>query len=167
MILSPESLSANVARVRPLIGVRALVDEQIVGFRELAVAELADELLLGAGSAAGTTEETWIVLAWVERRHTISCSQPRTHKQWNSVIIERCVGARSLRLGVAFSSLLLRLLVGSSGVLGGLSGQLGLETLEHGGSFEHRLWVVLTGEELLVSSSKTSGRLRRSCWSFL
>jgi hypothetical protein len=54
MILSTEGLSANVARVGPLVGVGPLVDEQIVGLGELAVAELADELLLGAGSAAGS-----------------------------------------------------------------------------------------------------------------
>ena len=53
MILTAEGFAANVARVGPLVRVRPLVDEQIVGFGELAVAELADELLLGAGSAAG------------------------------------------------------------------------------------------------------------------
>ena len=56
MILTAEGFAANVARVGPLVRVRPLVDEQIVGFGELAVAELADELLLGAGSAAGPAE---------------------------------------------------------------------------------------------------------------
>jgi len=46
MILSAEGLPTYVARVRPLIGVRPLVDQQIVAFRELPMAELADELLL-------------------------------------------------------------------------------------------------------------------------
>ena len=54
MILSTEGLSANVARVRPLVRVRAFVNEQIVGLCKLAVAELADELLLGTGCAAGS-----------------------------------------------------------------------------------------------------------------
>ncbi len=56
MVLTAESLAADVARVRPLIGVSSLVDEQVVGLGELAVAELADELLLGAGSTARSTE---------------------------------------------------------------------------------------------------------------
>jgi len=54
VILTAEGLSANVARVGPFVGVGPLVDEQIVGLGELAVAELADELLLGTGSAAGS-----------------------------------------------------------------------------------------------------------------
>ena len=53
MVLTAEGFAANVARVGPLVRVCPLVDKQIVGFGELAVAELADELLLGAGSAAG------------------------------------------------------------------------------------------------------------------
>lgn len=45
MVLSPERLSADVARVRPLVGVRALVYQQIVGLGEVAAAEFANELL--------------------------------------------------------------------------------------------------------------------------
>lgn len=48
MVLSPEGLSADVARVGALVGVSPLVDEQVVGLGELPVAVLADELLLGA-----------------------------------------------------------------------------------------------------------------------
>ena len=54
MILTTEGLAANVTRVRPFVGVSPLVNEQIVGFGELTVAELADELLLGSGCAAGS-----------------------------------------------------------------------------------------------------------------
>lgn len=50
MILPPESLSADVARVGSLIRVSPLVDQQIVGLGELSVAVLADELLLRTGS---------------------------------------------------------------------------------------------------------------------
>ena len=46
MILPTEGLATDVARVRPLVSVRALVYKQIVGLGELAIAELADELLL-------------------------------------------------------------------------------------------------------------------------
>ena len=49
MILSAECLAADVARIWPLVRVRSLVDQQVVGLGELAVAELADKLLLGAG----------------------------------------------------------------------------------------------------------------------
>lgn len=52
MILPPEGLVADVARVRSLVRVRALVDQQIVRLGEMAAAELADELLLGFGRQA-------------------------------------------------------------------------------------------------------------------
>ncbi len=45
MVLPPERLAAHVAGEGPLVGVRPLVDEQVVGLCELPVAELADELL--------------------------------------------------------------------------------------------------------------------------
>ena len=46
VVLSPERLSAEVARVRPLVRVGPLVDEKVVRFGELPVAVLADETLL-------------------------------------------------------------------------------------------------------------------------
>ena len=46
MILPAEGLPTYVARIRPLIGVRSLVDQQIVALRELPMTELADELFL-------------------------------------------------------------------------------------------------------------------------
>lgn len=46
MILPAERFPADVARVRPLVGVRSLVYEQVVALGELSVAELADELFL-------------------------------------------------------------------------------------------------------------------------
>lgn len=49
MILPPEGLVADVARVRPLVCVRALVDQQIVRLGKMAAAELAHKLLLGFG----------------------------------------------------------------------------------------------------------------------
>lgn len=56
MVLPAERLAADVARVRTLVGVRALVDQQVVGLGELAVAVLTDELLLWTAScgAGGT-----------------------------------------------------------------------------------------------------------------
>ena len=52
VILPSEGLSANVARVRPLVGVRSLVYQQIIALGELAATELADELLFGPGRPA-------------------------------------------------------------------------------------------------------------------
>lgn len=46
MVLPAEGLSAYVARVRPLVGVRPLVNQQVVALGELPIAELADELFL-------------------------------------------------------------------------------------------------------------------------
>lgn len=55
MILPPEGLVADVARVRPLVRVRALVDQQIVRLGKMAATELAHELLLGFGRQAPST----------------------------------------------------------------------------------------------------------------
>ena len=45
MVLAPKGLAAYVARIGPLVGVRALVDEQVVGLGEVARAEAAYVLL--------------------------------------------------------------------------------------------------------------------------
>lgn len=52
MILPSEGFTTYVARVRPLIGMRPLVDQQIIALRELPAAELTNELFLGSGRAA-------------------------------------------------------------------------------------------------------------------
>lgn len=57
MILSAEGLSAYVARVRPLVGVRPLVNQQVVALGELSIAELADELFLGPLARWSPSEE--------------------------------------------------------------------------------------------------------------
>lgn len=49
MILPPESLVADVTRVRPLICVGPLVDEQVVGFGKVSAAKLADKLFFRFG----------------------------------------------------------------------------------------------------------------------
>jgi len=53
MVLPTEGFAANVTRIGPLVGVRALVDKQIVGFCELTIAILANELLLWTRSGTG------------------------------------------------------------------------------------------------------------------
>lgn len=55
MVLPPEGLVADIAGVGPLVRVRALVDQQVVGLGEMPAAELAHKLLLGLGGqpAAG------------------------------------------------------------------------------------------------------------------
>lgn len=50
MILSSESLPANVTRVRSLVGVRPLVYQQIVTFRKLSITKFAYKLLLRSRS---------------------------------------------------------------------------------------------------------------------
>ncbi len=49
VVLSPEAFAADVTRVGPLVSVRALVDQQVVGLGEVTATELADVLLLGPG----------------------------------------------------------------------------------------------------------------------
>jgi hypothetical protein len=46
MVLTSKGLSADVTRIGTLVGVRSLVNEQIVGFGELTIAIFADELFL-------------------------------------------------------------------------------------------------------------------------
>ena len=45
MVLSPEGLAADVTAVGPLVSMGSLVNEEVVGFRELPVTELANKLL--------------------------------------------------------------------------------------------------------------------------
>ena len=66
VVLSSERLVANVARVRPLVRVGALVDQQIVALREPPLTVLADELLLGSGGASAHSRD----LAGEELRDT-------------------------------------------------------------------------------------------------
>lgn len=48
VILSAEGFSADVAAVGALVGVRSLVDQEVVRLRELPITELADKLLFGS-----------------------------------------------------------------------------------------------------------------------
>lgn len=59
VILSSKGLPTNIARIRPLIGMRPLVDQQIVALRELPVAELADELFLRSRRTADHLLGLW------------------------------------------------------------------------------------------------------------
>ena len=52
MVLSSEGFTTDVAREGPLVRVSSLVDHDVVGLGELAVAKLADEPLLGSGGSA-------------------------------------------------------------------------------------------------------------------
>lgn len=52
MILPSEGFATYVARIRPLVGMRPLVDQQIVALRELPAAELTNKLFLGSGRTA-------------------------------------------------------------------------------------------------------------------
>lgn len=51
MVLTAERLATDVARIRSFVGVSALVYQEVVGFGEVSLTVLADELFLG--SAAG------------------------------------------------------------------------------------------------------------------
>ncbi len=45
MVLPAEGFVANVTRVGPLVRVRSLVDQQVIGLGEASLAELADKVL--------------------------------------------------------------------------------------------------------------------------
>ena len=61
MVLSSKGFPADVARVRSLVRVRPLVDQQVVTLGELPVAELANETLLWSRGSAGASKESWVV----------------------------------------------------------------------------------------------------------
>ena len=58
MVLSAEALVADVTRVRSLVGVRPLVNEQVVRLAEVTRAEATDVLLLGPVSSDKHGEST-------------------------------------------------------------------------------------------------------------
>lgn len=64
MILSTERFAADIAREWPFVGVRALVNLQIVTFGELSLAIFADELFLWSG-AVGAGD----AFHWADARH--------------------------------------------------------------------------------------------------
>lgn len=51
VILTPESLSTDVTREGPLVGVGSLVDEEVVTLGEVPRTELTNKLFLGAGGS--------------------------------------------------------------------------------------------------------------------
>lgn len=57
MILAPERLVANITFVRPLVGVSALVDEQVVRLGELPTTKATDEFCLFFVSGVGERRE--------------------------------------------------------------------------------------------------------------
>ena len=71
MVLPAERLVADITVEGPLVGVGALVDEQVVGLGELAVAVLADEALLWPGRPSRSSQQPRVVRGrGVAGRHT-------------------------------------------------------------------------------------------------
>jgi len=68
VVLSPESFVANVAGVGSLVRVRSLVNQQVVGLGEAALAVLADELLLGPGGQPTGPKVTRSILAILDTK---------------------------------------------------------------------------------------------------
>ena len=68
VVLSSEGLAANITIEGSLIGVCSLMDEKVVRLGEFSVAILADEPLLWPRSSARTSEESRIVVWWVDSR---------------------------------------------------------------------------------------------------
>ena len=60
VILTSKGFTTNITRIGSLVGVRALVDQEVVGLGELTVAEFADEPLLRPGRPAGSPEQSWV-----------------------------------------------------------------------------------------------------------
>ena len=68
VVLPAEGLAANITIEGSLIGVCSLMDEKVVRLGEFSVAILADEPLLWPRSSARTSEESRIVVWWVDSR---------------------------------------------------------------------------------------------------
>jgi hypothetical protein len=69
VILSSEGLSTNITIEGSLIGVRSLVNEKIVRFGKLPVAVLANETFFGARSSSRSSQQSRIVVGWVNCRN--------------------------------------------------------------------------------------------------
>lgn len=55
MILSSKGFTADVTRVRPLVRMGSLVNQQIIRFGELSITKFTDELFLRSGRSAGSS----------------------------------------------------------------------------------------------------------------
>lgn len=85
MILPPERLTTNVAGIRPLVGVRSLVNKEVVRFRELSTTKFTNELLLRPGRSAGCPEESPIqvlVGQWSTRGIQTGAGGIRATEHW-------------------------------------------------------------------------------------
>ncbi len=90
VVLAPEGLVAHVARVRALVRVRPLVDEQVVALGEVALAELADELLPRPRRAARRPGSDFLV---ARRQHPAGLN---VHRLEFDVVVVGVVGEEEL-----------------------------------------------------------------------
>lgn len=70
MVLAPEGLVADVALIGPLVGVCSLVNEEVVGFGELALTESAYEFYIGEGGYRAV----WVSMNLHSYSGSYSCS---------------------------------------------------------------------------------------------
>lgn len=75
VVLPPESFPADVTRVRSLISMSSLMNQQIVGLGELAVAVFANKLLLRSCSRDAWCSHWWRVSSWHSLCHDARVSQ--------------------------------------------------------------------------------------------
>lgn len=72
VVLSSEGFVADITGIWPLVRVRPLVDQKVVGFGKMAAAELADKLFLGF---RGQSTSAGLALRGGQFRHIQETSQ--------------------------------------------------------------------------------------------
>lgn len=69
VVLSSESLAANITRVRSFICMRPFVDEQIVRLCELSIAIFTNKLFLRSCSGCAWDPHGWRISSWESLGH--------------------------------------------------------------------------------------------------
>ena len=89
MVLSSERLSTDITIEWSLIGMCPLVNQEVVRFGKLPVAVLANKTLLWSGSSPWSSQQSGIIVWWVDCRKSGCC------RSWNTAPGRCCHTGRS------------------------------------------------------------------------
>ena len=88
MVLSPESLAADITGEGPLISVGPLMDHDIVRLGELSVTKLADESLLWSRGSALTVVKSLVTVTWTRATLTMAKMEARVKLMMTKPLLE-------------------------------------------------------------------------------
>ena len=88
MVLSPESLAADITGEGPLISVGPLMDHDIVRLGELSVTKLADESLLWSRGSALSVVKSLVTVTWTRVTLTMAMMEARVKLMMTKPLLE-------------------------------------------------------------------------------